>query len=96
MATLGLILGVIVALFLPGFAWSFVFLGKKKLGLPERIVLSFGISIVIVPLTVLLLSYIANVAITLTNVSLTIAALVSLAAVVVIVREKRGGLINGA
>ncbi len=92
MITLELIFGTLVALFLPGFAWSFVFFEKRKLGALERIAISFGLSVVIVSLTVLLLNYIFNMAITLPNVLVIIAVLVSSAAAAAIVRGKSRGV----
>ncbi len=68
-------------LFLPGFAWSFVLLGDKQIWSLERIVISIGLSIAIVPLTVLLLNYLVGVAVTFLNVSLIIVSLIALAAV---------------
>jgi uncharacterized membrane protein len=46
------ILGFILVLFLPGFAWTFVFF--RQISIIERIVFSFGLSIAIVTLSILL------------------------------------------
>lgn len=48
------ILGFAVVFFLPGFAWTLVFFGQ--LGVLERVVLSFGLSIVVVTLSLLVVS----------------------------------------
>jgi uncharacterized membrane protein len=58
------ILGSIFLLFIPGFAWSFVFFPRRELDAIERIALSFGLSIAIVPITIFLLNRLAGVAIT--------------------------------
>jgi len=42
--------GAVYVLFLPGFALSFVFFGRKAIGNIERIALSFALSIAVVPL----------------------------------------------
>lgn len=56
------LLGSILVLFLPGFAWTLVFF--KQLKVVERIVLSFGLSIVIVTLVILTLNVLLGVSIT--------------------------------
>ncbi|MHA1833612.1 MAG: DUF1616 domain-containing protein, partial [Candidatus Baldrarchaeia archaeon] len=38
------VLGSIFVLFIPGFAWSYMFFGKGEIDLIERIALSFGLS----------------------------------------------------
>jgi len=75
---LRIIFGSIFILFLPGFAWSFVFFKKGKIDLIERIALSFGLSIALVPLTVFYLNYLLKVKINLPNVSLVVAALTAI------------------
>ncbi len=53
---LRIFLGFILVLFLPGFAWTYVFFDKDELNVIERIALSFGISIASVPLVIFLLN----------------------------------------
>jgi uncharacterized membrane protein len=65
----------IFILFLPGFMWSFVFFFKKEIDWVERIALSFGLSIALVPLTVFWLNCIFHVRITLLNTCLVVCAL---------------------
>ncbi len=65
----------VFVLFLPGFAWSFVFFAKDDIDWIERIALSFGLSIAFVPLAVFWLNYFLGVKITLVNVSVVILAL---------------------
>jgi len=50
LAILRALLGFILVFFLPGFAWTFVFF--KQLEIVERIALSFGLSIALVPLSI--------------------------------------------
>ena len=59
--------GAIFVLFIPGFAWSFVFFGKDEIDWIERIALSFGLSIALVPLTIFWLNFLFHVKITLIN-----------------------------
>lgn len=70
---LRIIFGSIFILFLPGYFWSFAFFNKGKIDLIERIALSFGLSIALVPLTVFYLNYLFKVKINLPNVSLVVA-----------------------
>ena len=67
--------GAIFILFLPGFAWSFVIF-KKDIQWVERMAISFGLSIAIVPLTVFWLYWLFHVGITLFNTSLTLCILI--------------------
>lgn len=72
--------GSVFVLFLPGFAWSLVFFKKDEIDLIERIALSFGLSIALVPLAVFWLNYFLGVKINLLNVSIVILALTGTAA----------------
>lgn len=76
-----IILGSVFVLFLPGFAWSFVFFAKEEIDWIERIALSFGLSIALVPLAVFWLNYFLGMKINLVNVSIIILALTGVAAV---------------
>jgi len=77
-----IITGSIFVLFLPGFAWSFVFFKKDEIDWIERIALSFGLSIAIVPLVVFWLNYFLGVKTNFLNVSIIILALTGTAAVI--------------
>ena len=56
------ILGFILVFFLPGFAWTLVFF--RQINVIERVTLSFGLSIVVVTLTLLLLDRLIGISIT--------------------------------
>ena len=56
------ILGFILVFFLPGFAWTLVFF--KNINVIERIALSFGLSIALVTLSILVLNVLIGVRIT--------------------------------
>jgi len=56
------LLGFIFVFFLPGFAWTLVFF--KQINIIERIVLSFGLSIAMVTLSLLLLNRLVGIKIT--------------------------------
>lgn len=71
-----IIFGSVFVLFLPGFAWSFVFFAREEIDWIERIALSFGLSIAMVPLAVFWLNYFLGVNINLLNVSTVILALI--------------------
>ena len=62
-----IIFGGIVLLFLPGFVWSYVLFKEREIDFIERIILSFGLSIALVPLTVFILNYTLDVQINLVN-----------------------------
>jgi len=72
------IIGFIVVFFLPGFAWTFVFF--NRISVIERIVLSMGLSIAIVTMSVLVLSLLLGMKITGGN-SLVVIAVIIVAAV---------------
>jgi len=56
------ILGFVLVFFLPGFAWTLVFF--KNINVIERIALSFGLSIAVVTLSILVLNVLIGVRIT--------------------------------
>jgi uncharacterized membrane protein len=56
------ILGFILVFFIPGFAWTLVFF--KQVNVLERIVLSFGLSIAVVTLSILVLNKLIGIRIT--------------------------------
>ena len=59
------IIGFILICFLPGFLWSLVFL--QQITIIERIALSFGLSVVLVVLSILLFNIVLNVPINSVN-----------------------------
>jgi len=68
-----------VFIFLPGLAWSYVFFEKKSIDWVERIALSFGLSIVLVPLSVFWLNLLFGLGITLLSISLVVFGLTAIA-----------------
>ena len=73
------VLGFILVFFLPGFAWTLIFF--RRAVLIERVVLSFGLSIALVTLTVCVTNLLFDVRITGLNVFLTIIAITAIPAV---------------
>jgi Predicted membrane protein len=67
-----IILGVIVILVLPGYIWSYVFFKREELDVLERVAVSIGLSIAIVPLLIFLLNQVFGMKITFTNSLLTL------------------------
>ena len=57
-----IIISCVIILFLPGFAWTLLFF--KKLSIIERIAFSFGLSLAIVTLSILVLNVVFKVKIT--------------------------------
>ena len=86
---LRVIFGSAFVLFLPGFVWSYVFFEKGKIDEIERIALSFGLSIALVPLAVFWLNWIFKVKINLMNTSLIILRSMGIAAGIVYVKTQR-------
>ena len=58
------ILGFIFVFFLPGFAWTLVFFKGRQINIIERVVLSFGLSIAVVTLSILSLNKLLGIGIT--------------------------------
>ncbi len=58
------LLGLILVFFLPGFAWTLIFFQGKQVNVMERVVLSFGLSIAVVALSILSLNRLFGVGIT--------------------------------
>lgn len=87
---LRVVFGSIFVLFLPGFAWSYVFFEKGGIDEIERIALSFGLSIALVPLVVFYLNWLFGVKINLLNSTMVIIGLIAVPLMYhVIVRQKR-------
>ncbi len=63
--TVRAILAFIFMFFLPGFAWTLVFF--KQINIIERIALSFGLSIAIVALSIIVLNVLLGIRISATN-----------------------------
>ncbi len=78
---LRLFFGSVFILFLPGFAWSYIFFARKNIDWIERIALSFGLSIALVPLSVFWLNWLFQVKITFLNTFLIVCGLTAAPAV---------------
>ena len=88
---LKLFFGGLFVLFVPGFIWSYVFFVRKNIDWIERIALSFGLSIALVPLCVFWLNWLFHMKITLLNTSLTICGLIIIAGVYILARRSSWG-----
>ncbi len=86
------ILGLILVLFLPGFAWTLVFF--KQISVLERVTFSFALSVVFVTLSLLLVNRLIGVRITGFNSALVIIFITILPVVVYylnrFIRRRRG------
>lgn len=67
-------LGFGLVFFLPGFAWTLVFFSGRQINVIERLVLSFGLSIAVVTLSILALNVLINMRVTGFNAVLVIGA----------------------
>lgn len=79
---LRILFGSIFVLFLPGFALSYAFFRKKEIDMIERIALSFGLSIAVVPLMVFYLNWALGVKINALNSGIIILAVTAVGAIV--------------
>ncbi|MFC2002692.1 DUF1616 domain-containing protein [Chloroflexota bacterium] len=61
------IVGFALVFFLPGFAWTLIFFGGRQINMLERLVLSIGLSIATVTLSILAANVLFGVSITGTN-----------------------------
>ncbi len=81
---LRIIFGSIFVLFIPGFVWSYVFFKKGKIDEIERIALSFGLSITLVPLIVFWLNWLLKIKINIVNVTAVILGLIGCALIILL------------
>lgn len=77
-------IGSVFVLFLPGYAWSFVFFKKDEIELIERIALSFGLSIALVPLIVFWLNWLLKIKINIVTVTAVILGLIGCALIIIL------------
>lgn len=70
------LLGIILVFFLPGLAWTLVFFRGKQINFIERFVLSIGLSIALVTLSILAANVLFNVTINGANNVMIISALI--------------------
>jgi uncharacterized membrane protein len=89
------ILGFVLVFVVPGFAWSLVFF--RKVNVLERAVLSLGLSVALVTLSVIVLNVLLHIRINGLNALLTIIALTALAMAIYFVRRfaPKSGAPNG-
>ena len=87
------ILGFILVFFLPGFTWTLVFF--RQINVIERVALSFGLSIAVVTLSLLLLNRLVGIRITGLNSALVIIVVTILPVAIYylnrVIRRRRGG-----
>jgi uncharacterized membrane protein len=84
---LRIFLGTVFVLFVPGLAWSYVFFARKKIDWIERVALSFGLSIALVPIAVFWLSWLFQMKVNLLSISATVVGLTVLAMVYLFTRR---------
>jgi len=81
---LKIIFGSVFVLFLPGLVWSFFFFKKGEIDVVERIALSFGLSIALVPLVVFWLNWLLKIKINIVNVTVVILGLIGCALIILL------------
>jgi len=62
--TIRAVLGFILVFLLPGFAWTLVFFSGRQISIIERLVLSIGLSIAVVTLSIFVLNKLIGIRIT--------------------------------
>jgi len=90
------ILGSAFVLFVPGLIWTYVFFAKKEIDWIERIALSFGLSIALVPLSVFYLNKVFGVKINFLNSFLIILALCVIGLCLYWIKEKYSDILLNA
>lgn len=85
---LRIIFGSVFVLFVPRLVWSFVFFKKGKIDTIERLALSFGLSIALVPLVVFWLNWLLKIKINIVNVTAVILGLIGCALIVLLKMER--------
>lgn len=75
--------GSILVFFVPGLAWTYALFDKKEIDLIERVALSLGLSLVMVPLSLFYLFNLLRIRINLVN-SISVVLLLTGAAVCII------------
>jgi uncharacterized membrane protein len=88
---LRLFFGGLFVLFLPGFAWSYVFFARKNIDWIERLALSFGLSIALVPLSIFWLNWLFHMKITLLNTSLAVCGLIAISMLCILITRSAWG-----
>ena len=76
---LRIFLGAVFVLFVPGLAWSYVFFARKNIDWIERVALSSGLSLALVPISIFWLNWLFQMKITLLSTSATVGGLIVLA-----------------
>ncbi|MHA2010227.1 MAG: DUF1616 domain-containing protein [Candidatus Hodarchaeales archaeon] len=88
------IFGGIYAFFLPGYVWSHVLFKKDEIDIIERVALSFGLSIALVPILVFWGNYFLGVKINLINVSGIILLIILVGLIVIKIKSKFMGKLS--
>ncbi len=83
--------GSVFILFLPGFAWSYIFFARKNIDWIERVALSFGLSIVLVPLSVFWLNSSFQLKVTLLSTCLIVCGLTLIPVVYILIKRSSWG-----
>ncbi len=80
--------GGLFLLIAPGLAWSYFFFARKRIDWIERLAISFGLSLALVPMAVFWLNWLAHMKITVLTVSATVLGLIAIAGGAKVVRDK--------
>jgi len=88
---LRILFGSIFILFVPGFAWSYVFFARKSIGWSGRVAISFGLSIALVPLTIFWLNWLFHVRITVLNALLIVCGLTAMPILYILITKSSWG-----
>ena len=84
------ILGFVLVFFLPGFAWTLVFFNSRQINMIERLALSFGLSIAVVPLSIMALNGVIGMKITGFNAVMVIGTVTIVPVILYILKRIRG------
>lgn len=77
-----LVVGIIFAFFVPGLSWSYLLFARREVPIIERVAISIGLSMALVPLTMFWLAWLVNVKVTMVNTVLVVLALTAVPLVI--------------
>jgi len=83
--------GSVFILFVPGFAWSYIFFARKNIDWIERVALSFGLSIALVPISIFWLNWLFQIKITFLSTFITVCSLTVLPIAYIFAKRSTGG-----
>ena len=89
--TLKILFGSLFVLFVPGLAWSYIFFTRSAIDWIERVALSLGLSILMVPITVFWLNWLFDMKIILLSIATIVSVLTIIPGAYIYIRKSNWG-----